>query len=171
MRVLPVCWQWVAECKVAEYRAVTALPILPPNLITAGAAAYPTAVFKTASWESIRADAARLLPGDKRLDDVPLWSGECPLANAWNRLREKRPDDQSVLRKACERLYLEALWAVWRDWYQDAPDGAPPNWDKRPGHVPPMVERIVEKHRLRKEVRQLKVERAALRAGRASLDV
>jgi hypothetical protein len=109
---------------------------------------------KPEMWKAIRSDCATLAQGGVRLDAIALWPDKNPYEGVWRQIRDALPEG----------------WEFWRDWYQDALDGKPPNWDmlteialipnedwdKGADHVNRLIAGIVEKHRLLHEVRRLR---------------
>ena len=64
-------------------------------------------------WVATRTDCAALEKGGMRLDAVSLWPNKNPYEGICQNIRSALPEG----------------WEFWRDWYQDALDGVPQNWD------------------------------------------
>jgi hypothetical protein len=75
------------------------------------AAAASSAATTAAIWSNIRTDCAMLADG-RDLDQQRLWQGDNPLHSEWQEIQDSLPQG----------------WEFWRNWYQGALDGTPPNW-------------------------------------------
>ncbi len=64
------------------------------------------------AWEQVRWDCAFLQTGNARLHDRALWQAINPFLSQWVLAKSRLPKG----------------WEFWRDWYQDALDGHPPDW-------------------------------------------
>ena len=95
-------------------------------------------------WAATQSDCAALKDGWVPLDRTPLWPGGNPFEKLWQDIRSALPEG----------------WEFWRDWYQKALDGVPPNWgmleeialidpedwDKGPDHVNRLIAEIQLKY-------------------------
>jgi len=175
-------------------RDLTAIACVSGAFISSVAAKFPTDELRNtalrparraataAVWRNVRADCVvwvnhAAADGTCGIDVAPLIDGEFNISPDWPVVREKLLNDNDPKRGAD--------WSFWIEWYDNILRGDPQDWDMlyeiavsqdidweaTSREVNAAIARIVEKHRLLREIAHLKAQRHQLVSLTASAEM
>jgi len=194
LRVLPIAVEGLQFSDWSRKRDLTAIACVSGAFISSVAAKLPTDDMRNAAlrparraataavWRNVRADCVvwvnhAAADGTCGIDVAPLIDGEFNISPDWPVVREKLLNDNDPKRGAD--------WSFWIEWYDNILRGDPQDWDMlyeiavsqdidweaTSREVNAAIARIVEKHRLLREIAHLKAQRHQLVSLTASAEM